>query len=117
MMMVMMTEKKQGGGIVYRPPETLAEYLDCGLVLPVPGASTRNDGRRTFFGEVRNVGGGAIFDVRKSSWRVSKPILLMYFVVVMSLLSPRAASNQPPNQPTNQPTKSITQSLNQSINQ
>lgn len=45
-------EQKLGGGIVYRPPETLAEYLEGGLVPPVPGASTRNDARRTFFGEV-----------------------------------------------------------------
>ena len=61
-------EQKQGGGIVYFPPENLAEYLDSSLVTPVTGGVTPSPRRsqrsrrssssigrsfRSFFDEVR----------------------------------------------------------------
>lgn len=55
-------EQKQGGGIVYFPPENLAEYLDSSLVTPVSGGASSPQQQqcggssrrkhRTFFDEV-----------------------------------------------------------------
>lgn len=44
-------KQRQGGGIVYAPPENLAEYLDSGLVPPVTGGTARG-GAQGFFDEV-----------------------------------------------------------------
>lgn len=63
---ILVIEQKHGGGIVYYPPENLAEYLDSSLVTPVTGgispaptsgrSSRRGSGCRRvrcFFDEVR----------------------------------------------------------------
>lgn len=56
-------EQKNGGGIIYFPPENLAEYLDSSLVTPVSGgiSSSRRGSHsksssktgRSFFDEVQ----------------------------------------------------------------